>query len=349
MGVIMKSNAGSVHIPIIGKRLFNKALEWAGGPPYPRPNHGFTVKQLEERIKRCKGRKQVINGSRSIVAARKAVMEAIEAIEVARVMRVKGGYRPLKRRVWQLPKGKPEDRLQDFVAAAVKPLTRHYRMELPAQVYITRDPAAVGVTQERVKDWHYYAKSCKYPKIHVLSTITVPAGWRVRVLRRDLAMVDGLLTLDAAPLAAKGAELFAARWLEQSRGYTLVVQDGYIARQGVVAYHGKTAKSALAGLARKLKLAEDDQIFKALLTPEKITRLVKRHPDLVVSVRDARNAGACEYGIRSWCYRVGLDYDAGETTLAKVVAAFEQEPNPWARAAMVVALRRQRKRVMGDS
>lgn len=57
---------------------------------------------------------------------------------------------------------------------------------------------------------------------------------------------------------------------------------------------------------------------------------------------DARAIGACEYGIRSWCARTGISYEAGQATVAEVYAAYQASPAPEARFAILHAARRAR-------
>lgn len=370
--IISTQNAGAAHIPTIGKKLFRLARAWATGKELP-----GTQKDREEQIKGCKGRKQQINGSRAIKAARAAVEQAALDIISARKQRNRVrivahlGYTPSHfsgqtligwrhpvhgtpsgRRV-KVRRGTPADRLPALVAKGLSAELDGLRFDDTPDIEITRDPARVGVSQSETLDWDYYAKSCKYPKKRVFTRITVPAAWRLRVLRQGLADLDGLITLDAAPMECTGAELFAAVWLQQGRGYALSSVRGYIARRDDISYHGETAAAAVAGLNRKLKAearaAEDAAqaaSLAALVDREGLAAVVARSPGLTVSVSDAKAIGACSYGIESWCYRTGLDYDAGTATLAEVFAAYQAEPNHWARAAILQALKRQRRAVL---
>ncbi len=66
------------------------------------------------------------------------------------------------------------------------------------------------------------------------------------------------------------------------------------------------------------------------------------HAAAPVTLGDARAVGACEYGIKSWCNAVGIDYQAGRTTLGAVLSGYQREPRPEARATVIRVLRRQR-------
>jgi len=246
----------------------------------------------------------------------------------------------------RLPSGTPAQRLIPVRQAAVlatlgKLIDKHTHGKWVCT--LTADPAKVGVTLDQ-----YYTgeKSGKW-RIQATDTfVTVPADWRVRVQRKTLAIVDGLMTLDASPLEAEGCELFAATWARRTGAKNIAIDHGYIARAGAVTYHGATADQAMTGLAKKAR----ELAFSARLAAADLSALVAKCPDARVSVADARATGACVYGIRSWCAAVGLDvaYDeatqilTGSATLAEVHAAYQREPRPEARAAILHAMRRQR-------
>lgn len=232
----------------------------------------------------------------------------------------------------------------------IKKLLRIARKELLSGAYrwaqhgdvvlrCTRDPANVGVLQVDSHAFDVYGGSFKGWSCRIQdTTITIPFSWVNRVQKRGLTFVDGLFTLDAAPVLAEGCELYAATWLEQGRGTSLTARSGYIARIGDCSYHAESAQKAVAGIKRK---AREQKITAALYKPAaKIAELVACNADMRVSLADARATGACEYGIRSWCNSVGLDYDAGSATLGEVFAAYQQSPRAEARATVLRVLKR---------
>jgi hypothetical protein len=107
-------------------------------------------------------------------------------------------------------------------------------------------------------------------------TVTIPLRWDARVNARGLAVVDGLLTLDAEPVKGppEGIELYRATWARQGRGLELGRECGIIARhtESGTTYHSTaqekatppkgmasyayvlvpSSKAAVAGLKRKL-------------------------------------------------------------------------------------------------
>lgn len=245
-----------------------------------------------------------------------------------------------------LPAGTPAQRLDALRRAAVIAEYRSiYREAAHGElaVTLTRDPAAVGIKQAERHEWAQ--KGARYSTRYQDTTITVPADWRVRVARRGLADVDGMMTIDASPLegAPAGVELHAAVWLVQGRGTTVTAQRGVIARTAGLSYHGTDASQALAGLKRKQRAAEWDA---TLRTADLSALIEKAGTGIVVTIADAEAIGACSYGIESWCYRTGLPYDAGSATLGQVYEAYQRDPAPEARAAMLHALRRCRRHLI---
>jgi hypothetical protein len=249
-----------------------------------------------------------------------------------------------------LPRGTPSDRLQAAREQAVRQAffsTLRSGVNDELNVKLTDLPSEVGLREVIATDWDMYRGKFKgWACQRRFLTLTVPTLWRQRVERRNLANVGGLLTLDASPMdgAPTGVELFAASWLRQGRGNAVHLDRGYIARSQSeragqwVCFHADTAELALSGLRRKVRGAQ----WAAALHAADLRTLAQGHEQLPVTVGDARAIGACDFGIRAWCWRVGLDFEAGSASLAAVVAAYEREPQPEARAAVLHALRRAR-------
>ena len=177
--------------------------------------------------------------------------------------------------------------------------------------------------------------------------VVVPKDWRIRVLRRGLATLGGMMTLDAHALEApEGFELFAAVWASQGRGYDVQTQRGFIAVLGDENYHADTPEKALAGASRKSRatrsLAAPRQSAYAIGIDEFIDRYHK--VQCSVDLDDARDSGSCEYGIQSWCEAVGLNYEAGDAPLDTVLDAFRERPQIEVRRAVLHAVRRHRQK-----
>jgi hypothetical protein len=162
--------------------------------------------------------------------------------------------------------------------------------------------------------------------------VQVPREWLRTVERSGLAVVDGLLTLEARHLDRVGdVDLYAAAWVERGRGYSATVERGVLAISGAVSYHGADAAGALRGIARKRE--------GATAAPPRLP--VRKHPDLRVSLADVRKVGACESGIRSWCHAAGMSdaLERGWATVAELAPAYERMPARELRAAVMLAAR----------
>ena len=176
--------------------------------------------------------------------------------------------------------------------------------------------------------------------------IVVPKQWRTRVLKKGLAELGGLMTLDASPLegAPEGIELYAAVWAEQGRGFTVNTNDGVIAitADRTASFHGATVKAALSGLRRKL-----GRTARETGSTDSVIEFVKRHAKLAdvvqVTAAQAKEAGACEYGVRSWCNAVGVDYEAGSASLGRVLEGYVARPQVEVRAIVNLAVREYRR------
>lgn len=168
-----------------------------------------------------------------------------------------------------------------------------------------------------------------------------------RILKRNLAMLDGLMTLEARPVVSGNpdVELFKAVWARQGRGYAVVTERGFIARRGDTNHHAESAEKALSGLQRKLahqgcparrvrsSLEIDDAAF------------IKRYRkvDCTLSLEDARETGSCESGIVHWCECVGIDPKRETIHLSEALEAFSRYPMQEVRLAVIHAVRRHRK------
>ncbi len=245
-------------------------------------------------------------------------------------------------------KSTPQSRLEDLRIQAVGKATRA-ALRVGDQVYIKLSrTAAPGAKYETVRDGEYKGAYKGWAKYSTTVTVTVRPDWRIRVERRGLAVVGGMLTLDAQPMDHKGEiEYFAATWVEQGRGYSATVVSGVIARSGGQEYHGPTMEAAGRGLAAKLRWANKTPAQKAAveerLALAKVAatadRWIARYPGLQVCVSDARNTGACESGIRSWCGRVGIDVEQGCVGVEEIAAGYKAWPLPEVRAAVIYAAR----------
>lgn len=208
------------------------------------------------------------------------------------------------------------------------------------------DPAFVGVSQDRNLNWKYYGGSFKNRPAQVTDTIiNLPLNWMDRVVSKGIELVDGLMTLDASPLPAPlGCKLYAAKWLMQGQGYNVNVASGFIAiSNDGTAYHAVSAIKAIKGLAKKSAAVARVEEWTKLFDTESIENFAEKLPaNSIVSIADAKAVGACDYGIKSWCFSTGLSYNKGYAPVADVIQAYHKEPRVEARAAILFALRKLR-------
>jgi hypothetical protein len=209
-------------------------------------------------------------------------------------------------------------------------------------VRLTDDPAAVGytVTLDSNRDT-YRGRFKGWSAREDHHRIVVPTDWCTRVLRRGLATLGGMLTLDAHALSTghPDTQVYAAVWARQGQGFQVVVERGYIAVHYGESYHAETIERALRGVRRKTAVATkwtDD------VSVSRFCARYSRFSMVAVCLDDARQTGACEYGIRAWCEAVGLPYAVGVATVGDVLAAYRRRPQVEVRRAVIHAVQRHR-------
>jgi len=198
----------------------------------------------------------------------------------------------------------------------------------------------IGVKQEKFELWVQYGRK-RYPKTRYNTLFTFPENWLKTVEKQGLAVVDGMVTMHAQQLeSTNNIQVFSATWLVNGRGRNIESRHGFIALAEGLSYHSeKSPQNAINGLKRKIKKEKEVKFF-AELSPTRFTQLVEKYGDIEVSLADAYAIGACESGVRSWCYKVGLDYDAGSATLAQVYDCYVRVPIVEARKTLIAVLRK---------
>lgn len=171
--------------------------------------------------------------------------------------------------------------------------------------------------------------------------LCVPADWRKRVEIKGLAILDGMMTLDAHLIHERdGVAVHAAVWARQSRAYQVVTERGYLATGHGLAFHGESAEEATRGLERKLRAIGRGTPVPAMnLDVEGFVRRFSKYAKLMVSIDDARDTGACEFGIRSWCEAVGIDMEQQEVTMQRLLQGFAMRPQEEVRHTVLHAVR----------
>lgn len=252
----------------------------------------------------------------------------------------------------RLPAGTPAQRLRQLrlrtVELAARSCLRHGAAGGTSfEVTLTRDPAQVGYSVEMTSNRTTYRGRYEgWAAAEDNHTICVPEDWRTRVQRRGLAVVGGMFTLDLQALAPAGeVQLYRAVWVAQSRGYCVKVHRGVMAVLGDEVYHADDVPSALRGI--RLKAAQGNCVPPSMAAQyerslDAFVARYRRHGELLVTADDARDIGACEYGIRSWCESVGIDMREGEVTLTRMLAAYRANPLVEARRTILNVIAQHR-------
>lgn len=251
-----------------------------------------------------------------------------------------------------LPEGRPIDRLQRLRYQAVKTTATNCLRSGAAggssfRVSLTCDPTAVGYEVVMGSNRTTYRGKYKgWSAAEDHHRICIPADWRVRVQRRGLAEAGGMMTLDLRQMSSQGeVELFEAVWVAQARGYDVTVHSGVIARLGTEVFHGRDASHAIRGITsktRNLASPRRQPVSGYELSVEAFAERYSRFANVVVSVDDAREIGACESGIQSWCQAVGIDLAQQRVPLSHILEGFRMRPLQEVRRTVLQAIKRYR-------
>jgi hypothetical protein len=126
--------------------------------------------------------------------------------------------------------------------------------------------------------------------------VTVPHDYESTVDDEGIAELDGLLTLAAQRIEEKGDEIvWKARWARKARGFSFIVEDGYIVRRGEEFAHGKSAQAARSILSRRATEARLRSLERKLLVSGDASDL-GAHKKVRVTIADSLAAGNCEAG-----------------------------------------------------
>jgi hypothetical protein len=202
----------------------------------------------------------------------------------------------------------------------------------------------VGYTVTLDKNYDIYRGAYKGWGANIdLHKICVPRHWRTRVQKKNLAFLGGMLTLDVNPMQSPpGIELYAAVWAVQERGYSVKTVRGFIAVSDLQHFHADSVDSAIAGVMKKCRVVDRSAEVLSSMSLA-VDAFIAQYGafNIDVSLNDARKSGSCEYGIRSWCERVGIDINRGSVPMAELLAGFKQHPLTEVRAATLYAVRRR--------
>lgn len=173
-----------------------------------------------------------------------------------------------------------------------------------------------------------YSNRCTWRHTDLNVSVTLPKNWLSRVYNKGFEKIDGLFNLDISrKLKVKNdanIDVYAAKWLVKSMGSSFNVVDGFIAKNENVSFHGKTLKSAINGLKRKLNIQKFN-----LLGKNTLLQLAK-NSDKNVYLSDSYKVGNCKWGTLDFCARHNIDTTAKkpQIKLSKLAALAELEPRP---------------------
>ena len=167
-----------------------------------------------------------------------------------------------------------------------------------------------------------YSSRCTYRKLDVTHTIHVRSSWIRDVQDIGLALVDGLLTLDARPIPARRlpvgvAAAWTAIWVRQGVGTSLVTERGVMVRDRCgCTVHGPDLPTAARTLARRAQEAATitastaantaDRTWRSLAQigeAAKLATLTVFERALPVGLSESRSAGNSATGTRDWSER----------------------------------------------
>lgn len=246
----------------------------------------------------------------------------------------------------------PEVIRRSRIAETIEQLTQRMGLDADSVYCYGNVGARTGATNvfvraEKEKDWNYYAKSCKFPKISYHISLGAGPDWDQQVEARGLAFLGGMITLEAKPARrhkkalalaeSLNVELYEAAWARKERGYSAVLERGFIAVKRtslgilpVTGYHSDSALAAVEGAHRKFQNLDVEE----LPVDRRDVPL-----DAVATWADADAVGACAPGVKNWCDTVGIDHTEDSVPLIDVIRGYYQKPAPEARAIILRVLR----------
>jgi hypothetical protein len=141
-----------------------------------------------------------------------------------------------------------------------------------------------------------YSSRCTFRKTYANVEVTFPHDFESTVDAEGIAELDGLLTLAAQRLEEKGDEIvWKARWARKARGFSFIVEDGYIVCRGEEFAHGKSVQAARSILSRRATEARLQALERKLLASAD-SRGMNAFGTILVTIADSLAAGNCETG-----------------------------------------------------
>lgn len=182
--------------------------------------------------------------------------------------------------------------------------------------------AKVSAKGTCIDDWHFYAKSCKYPKIWRYLDITIPSKW-------DLEIIGGMATFTNK---ANNRVFWLQKYGRAKTDWALV-EGWLIDGKHIEKRKGYTAANCLKKEAERLaaleaskkaaKVAAVNEIPELIINydnitsmyGEEMTKVIKAHADEPVTFADSLRAGNCHPGTMNFKKRAEALCGANINTL----------------------------------
>jgi hypothetical protein len=325
----------------LGKKLFAIALKTPSSS---------SKKDVLEKVKACKGRKAM-----SQAAAVDGILTAANLIFTARIERNKGRTRlnRLDFRFTPIFAGKTTlnysgslaTRLRQHKARQLRNTITHFLPTLSGDVcgtvQFTETFAEVGFSCGTSRG-EQYSRKCTYHKTDGAWTVTAQAGWTITVAKAGLRSVDGMPTIAALPVETEveGEQIFRAKWLENSRGFSAHLREGFIIRRTIegrtYTAHGTSIASARSTITRQtpasIRASNEREAEKAARIEALKAKLAEKlesghlngYADITVTMSDSHAVGNCGSGTRNWIAK----HLPGRTraTIKEIIAITDEHP-----------------------
>jgi hypothetical protein len=333
---------------ILGKKLFAIALKTPSST---------SKKDVLEKVKACKGRKAM-----SQAAAVDGILNVASLIFTARRARNKArlglndyGHRITGTRYTGAPifggkttlnhSGSLPTRLSRHKAAQLRNTITNFLPTLSGDVcgtvQFTEAFAEVGFRCGTSRG-EQYSRKCTYHKTDGSWTVTAQAGWTITVAKAGLRSVDGMPTIAALPVETdvEGEQIFRAKWLEASRGFSAHLREGFIIRRTIegrtYTAHGtsigaarstitrQTPASIRAANEREAEKAARIESIKAKLADKLESGHLNGYADITVTMADSHAVGNCGSGTRNWIAK----HLPGRTraTIKEIISVTDEHP-----------------------
>lgn len=314
----------------------------------------ITKKEIEKKIKECKGRKKM------------PIKQAKELIEIAaediREMRKERQNRRNKEKTGKklpalYPLRKNQSRKDPLVGLDLKTrgeirLENLLKSKMETAGYRVNPSGDCIFTVKRVEGASYakgfsqkgesYSKTCTYQKTDAYFSFFIQEKSRpLKLLNSDMAIVDGLLNIQVTQI---DENVWKAVWLKQERGFKITSQSGFICYDNRVGYaHGSTIKGAKATIEKRVNAKKIEKTLE-LIKQRLENWQIDGFKDLEIDFKDSIAAGNCETGTKNWIEKHFPGRQKG--TIKEVLAVQDQRRQVL--AACLHAIHRQYHEINED-